>query len=162
MLVNEIRPLLVDRAVGEQRVDVGKVRDANHCWPPELGSVGHEEHAAETVKVTYQPKKTNLPFLLTLYFKTIDPTSVNQQGADRGTQYRTGIYYTDAADAVVIEQCVNHLAKNYRQPLAVEVMPLENFYPAELYHQDYLDKNPGGYCHIQPELFELARKAKAE
>lgn len=121
-----------------------------------------QTHAAETVRVTYQPEKANLPFLLALYFKTIDPTSINRQGEDHGTQYRTGIYYTDAADAAVIEQCVNNLAKNYRQPLAVEVMPLENFYPAELYHQDYLDKNPGGYCHIRPELFELARKAKVE
>ena len=115
---------------------------------------------AETVKVQYDPAKVNLPFLIDLYFKTIDPTSVNRQGNDRGTQYRTGIYYTDPADLPLIQETVNRLAAAYPRPLAVEIKPLENYYPAEDYHQDYLDKNPGGYCHIHPELFELARKAK--
>ena len=115
---------------------------------------------AETVKVQYDPAKVDLPFLIDLYFKTIDPTSVNRQGNDRGTQYRTGIYYTDPADLPLIQETVNRLAATYTRPLAVEIKPLENFYPAEDYHQDYLDKNPGGYCHIHPELFELARKAK--
>lgn len=115
---------------------------------------------AETVKVQYDPAKVDLPFLIDLYFKTIDPTSVNRQGNDRGTQYRTGIYYTDSADLPLIRETVNRLAAAYTRPLAVEIKPLENFYPAEDYHQDYLDKNPGGYCHIHPELFELARKAK--
>ena len=115
---------------------------------------------AETVKVQYDPVKVDLPFLIDLYFKTIDPTSVNRQGNDRGTQYRTCIYYTDSADLPLIRETVNRLAAAYTRPLAVEIKPLENFYPAEDYHQDYLDKNPGGYCHIHPELFELARKAK--
>ena len=115
---------------------------------------------AETVKVQYDPAKVDLPFLIDLYFKTIDPTSVNRQGNDRGTQYRTGIYYTNPADLPLIQETVNRLAAAYTRPLAVEVKPLENFYLAEDYHQDYLDKNPGGYCHIHPELFELARKAK--
>ena len=77
-----------------------------------------------------------------------------------GTQYRTGIYYTDPADLPVIQETINSLATAYPRPLAVEIKPLKNFYPAEDYHQDYLDKNPGGYCHIHPELFDLARKAK--
>lgn len=115
---------------------------------------------AETVQVTYDPAKVDLPFLIDLYFKTIDPTSLNRQGNDRGTQYRTGIYYTDSADLPVIRQTVDRLAAGYTRPLAVEIKPLENFYPAEEYHQDYLDKNPGGYCHIAPSLFDLARKAK--
>ncbi|MGG6546812.1 UNVERIFIED_CONTAM: peptide-methionine (S)-S-oxide reductase MsrA, partial [Prevotella sp. 15_C9] len=102
----------------------------------------------------------DLPFLIDLYFKTIDPTSVNRQGNDKGTQYRTGIYYTDPADLAVIQETVHRLAAAYSRPLAVEIKPLKNFYPAEDYHQDYLDKNPGGYCHIHPELFDLARKAK--
>lgn len=117
-------------------------------------------HFAETVQVQYDPEVTDLPFLIGLYFKTIDPTSVNRQGEDRGTQYRTGIYYTDAADLSLIQEAIQHLAQGYTQPLAVEVLPLQNFYPAEEYHQNYLDKNPEGYCHIHPELFELARKAK--
>ena len=117
---------------------------------------------AETVKVQYDPVTVDLPFLIDLYFKTIDPTSVNKQGNDRGTQYRTGIYYTDPADLSVIQETVHRLAATYTRPLAVEMKPLENFYPAEEYHQDYLDKNPGGYCHIHPELFDLARKAKMQ
>lgn len=117
---------------------------------------------AETVKVVYDPQEVDLPFLLELYFKTIDPTSLNRQGNDRGTQYRTGIYYTDKADLPVIEKAVYALAREYKKPLAIEIKPLTNFYVAEGYHQDYLDKNPGGYCHISPELFEMARKAHPE
>ena len=116
--------------------------------------------AAETVKVIYNPKEISLPFLLNLYYKTIDPTSLNKQGNDRGTQYRTGIYYTDPSERPVIEQSLEALQKNYNKPLAIEVGPLENFYPAEDYHQDYLDKNPGGYCHINPGLFKLAREVR--
>ena len=115
---------------------------------------------AETVKVQYNPEVVDLPFLIGLYFKTIDPTSLNRQGNDRGTQYRTGIYYTQPDDLPIIKETVDRLAVGYTRPLVVEIKPLKNFYPAEAYHQDYLDKNPGGYCHIHPELFELARKAK--
>lgn len=115
---------------------------------------------AETVKVLYDPDLVDLPFLIDLYFKTIDPTSINRQGGDQGTQYRTGIYYTDSADLPVIQKTVESLAAGYTRPLVVEIKPLENFYSAEGYHQDYLDKNPGGYCHINPALFEMARNAK--
>jgi len=115
--------------------------------------------AVETVKVIYDPDEVGLPLLLDLYFKTIDPTSLNRQGNDRGTQYRTGIYYTNVSDRSVIERSLEKLARNYSKPLVVEVQPLVNFYPAEGYHQDYLDRNPGGYCHINPALFEVARKA---
>lgn len=115
---------------------------------------------AETVKVQYNPEVVDLPFLIGLYFKTIDPTSLNRQGNDRSTQYRTGIYYTQPDDLPIIKETVDRLAVGYTRPLVVEIKPLKNFYPAEAYHQDYLDKNPGGYCHIHPELFELARKAK--
>lgn len=117
--------------------------------------------AAETVKVSYDPQEVKLDLLLDLFFKTIDPTSMNRQGGDRGTQYRTGIYYTNPADVPAIEEAIQILSKNYEKPIVVEVKPLSNFYKAEDYHQDYLDKNAGGYCHISPELFELARKANA-
>jgi len=117
---------------------------------------------AETVKVIYDPETVDLNLLLDLYFKTIDPTSVNKQGNDVGTQYRTGIYYTDEAQLPFIKQAVAAIAKQYTRPIAVEVTPLKNFYTAEDYHQDYLDKNPNGYCHINPALFELARKANAK
>lgn len=117
-------------------------------------------HAAEAVMVTYDTARVDLPFLIELYFMTIDPTSVNRQGNDIGTQYRTGIYYTSEAQKPIIEHEVAALADRYGRRLAVEVLPLENFYPAEDYHQDYLDKNPGGYCHIDPKLFEIARNAR--
>lgn len=116
--------------------------------------------AAETVMVEYNPKEVSLPFLLNLYYQTIDPTSLNKQGNDRGTQYRTGIYYTDPSERSVIEESLAKLQEKYSKPLAIEVGPLKNFYPAEDYHQDYLDNNPGGYCHISPGLFRLAREAR--
>lgn len=113
----------------------------------------------ETVKVKYDPSKVDLGLLIDLFFKTIDPTSLNKQGNDRGTQYRTGIYYTDDSDRPVIEGYIKKISGNYSRPIVVEVQPLRNFYKAENYHQDYLDKNPGGYCHIDPELFDLAKNA---
>lgn len=114
---------------------------------------------AETVKVSYNPQQADLKLLIDLFFKTIDPTTLNRQGNDRGTQYRTGIYYADEADRALIKQTVAVLAKQYTKPVVVEVEPIRNFYPAEDYHQDYLDKHPNGYCHISPELFDMAKKA---
>jgi len=116
--------------------------------------------AAETVKVTYNPEVLPLPLLLSLYYRTVDPTSVNRQGNDRGTQYRTGIYYTDPSDRPVIEKSLHELAASTAGKIAIETGPLTNFYPAEEYHQDYLDKNPEGYCHIDPSLFEMARNIR--
>lgn len=112
--------------------------------------------AVETVRVVYDPEVVTLPFLIELYFKTIDPTSINRQGNDVGAQYRTGIYYTDAADHAAIKKTVDRERKQYTRPIVVETEPLENFYPAEDYHQQYLANNPGGYCHISPELMRLA------
>ena len=114
---------------------------------------------AETVKVSYDPQVVDLKLLVDLFLKTIDPTSLNKQGNDIGTQYRTGIYYTRSEDVPVIKASLAALAKQYNDQIVVEVEPLQNYYDAESYHQKYLDKNPGGYCHIGPELFELARKA---
>lgn len=113
--------------------------------------------AAETVEVEYDDMKVGLTDILSIYFKSIDPTALNRQGNDIGTQYRTGIYYTDSADIEVIEAFVAMVQRRFSQPLAVEVKPLENFFPAELYHQQYLYKNPGGYCHVDPALFEEVR-----
>lgn len=115
---------------------------------------------AETVHLRYNPSIVSLRFLLEMYFKAIDPTSLNKQGEDEGTRYRTGIYYSDSADRTVIDEVVTEEAKKYGLPLCVEVEPLRNFYPADEYHQDYLDKNPSGYCHLPVALFELARNAK--
>ena len=117
---------------------------------------------AEAVRVDYDPKLISLKLLIELYFKAIDPTSLNQQGEDRGTRYRTGIYYTDPSELDTIKSVVDEVAQHYARPLVVEVEPLRNFYPAEEYHQDYLDKNPDGYCHLPLALFEFAKKANQE
>lgn len=117
-----------------------------------------ETGAAETVRIVYDDTDVSLTDLLTLYFKSIDPVSVNRQGGDIGTQYRTGIYYTDEQDIQVIEAQIATIQRRHKSPLAVEFKPLENFFPAEEYHQDYLYKNPNGYCHIDPSLFKEARE----
>ena len=114
-------------------------------------------HAAETVKVDYDETQIGLSDLLMLYFRSIDPVSVNRQGGDSGTQYRTGIYYTDKSDREVIEVMLATLQRRHSEPIAIEFGPLQNFYPAEEYHQDYLVKNPDGYCHVNPALFAEAR-----
>ena len=116
---------------------------------PSYEQVKHEHTGhAETVHVTYDPERIRLDELLQRYYQIIDPTATNHQGEDFGIQYRTGIYYTDPTDAEVITRSLARLAEQYDAPLAVEAKPLENYYPAEEYHQKYLEKNPGGYCHI--------------
>lgn len=115
-------------------------------------------HAAETVCVAYDDEFVGLTDLLSLFFRSIDPLSVNRQGGDVGTQYRTGIYYTDNADIQPIEAQLATLQRRHAEPLAIEFKALENFYPAEEYHQQYLEKNPGGYCHINPALFKEAKQ----
>lgn len=103
---------------------------------------------AETVQVRFDEEKLSLTGLLDRYFAVIDPLSVNKQGEDVGVQYRTGIYYRDAELLPEIQANVEKVSKKVGKPLAVEVKPLENFYVAEESHQKYLEKNPGGYCHI--------------
>lgn len=114
---------------------------------------------AEAVRVQYDADKISLKFLLQLYYDVIDPVSENRQGNDVGPQYRTGIYYVDEADREIIIDSLNNLQKRYENPLKIEVQPLKNFCAAEDYHQNYLDKNPKGYCHIGYEKFEKAKNA---
>lgn len=118
---------------------------------------------AECVHVRYNPEKVSLKELTGLFFKIIDPLSLNRQGNDEGTRYRTGVYYEDERDLAVLTE----LFISKKSELGVEDMPVElsrinRFYPAEEYHQNYLDKNPGGYCHIGPAFFELARSFKGK
>ena len=108
----------------------------------------HATDHAETVKVTCDPNKISLDKLLQYYFRVIDPTSINKQGNDRGRQYRTGIYYQNEKDKAVIEAALKTLQSKYQEPIQIEVEPLKNYVEAEEYHQDYLKKNPNGYCHI--------------
>ena len=121
--------------------------------------ISHTTGFAEAVKVRYDADQVDLKLLIDLFFKSIDPTTLNRQGNDRGDNYRSGIYFTDKMDEAVIKNEVQKLAKNYKKPVVVETVSLKNFYRAEDYHQDYLDKNPGGYCHIEPGVFEEARNA---
>jgi peptide methionine sulfoxide reductase msrA/msrB len=114
---------------------------------------------SETVKVIYDEAIIGLSFLLKLYYDVINPVSLNRQGNDVGTQYRTGIYYTDSSDEIIIQESVQKLQKEYKDKVVIEIMPLNHFYKAEEYHQKYLDKNPSGYCHISSEKFEQAKKA---
>ena len=97
-----------------------------------------------------------LPELLHYFFMVIDPVSVNQQGNDRGIQYRTGIYFTEMAQLREIRPVYDAEQDKAGQPLAVELQPIKNFYSAEEYHQKYLEKNPGGYCHIPDRYYHLA------
>ncbi len=110
---------------------------------------------AETVRVEYDEERMSLQELLRFYFMVIDPLSVNRQGHDAGIQYRTGIYYTDEDQLPRIMQVYREEEEKAGAKLAVEVEKLKNFFSAEEYHQKYLDKNPGGYCHIPEKYFSL-------
>lgn len=104
--------------------------------------------AAETVKIIYDQKKISLSKLLEKLFKVIDPTLINRQGPDIGHQYRSGVYFTDDRDKKIIDDFIESIKNNYKREIVTEVKKLESFYLAEEYHQDYLDKNHDGYCHI--------------
>lgn len=108
------------------------------------GLTGH----AETTHVNYDEKIVSLEEILERFFRIIDPTLLNKQGNDIGSQYRTGIYYVDHDDLEVIKKVVDKEKEKYDKPIVTEVEQLSYFYYAEDYHQDYLKKNPGGYCHI--------------
>ncbi|MCT4632019.1 MAG: peptide-methionine (R)-S-oxide reductase MsrB [Firmicutes bacterium] len=103
---------------------------------------------AETVHIKYDPERVDMETLLAYYLKVVDPTSLNNQGNDRGTQYRTGIYYTDESQVARIEKVLSEEQSKYDKAIVIEVEKLEHYYLAEEYHQDYLEKNPNGYCHI--------------
>lgn len=107
-----------------------------------------ETDHAETVQVIYDEKVVSLREILLYYFRVIDPLSVNQQGNDRGRQYRTGIYYLDEEDLPTIYALVQEQERMLGRKIAVEVEKLRHYILAEDYHQDYLKKNPEGYCHI--------------
>lgn len=120
---------------------------------PKYEEVCSDSGHAETVKIIYDDSVISLKELLDHYFQAVDPLSVNRQGEDSGIQYRTGIYYSDRSQLPEIEDRVREESEKLGSPLAVEVLPLSNFYKAEEYHQKYLDKNPGGYCHLPDHLF---------
>ena len=119
------------------------------------GDTGH----AETVRVLYDPRQVSLQTLVRHFFQIIDPTSLNRQGNDIGSQYRTGIYYRNADDRDELALLLDEEQAKYAKPLAVELLPLRIFWPAEEYHQKYLKKNPGGYCHIDFSSLEAVSQS---
>ena len=125
---------------------------------PTYQEVCNNSGHAETVRIDYDEKALSLAKLLDHYFLVIDPLSVNRQGNDRGIQYRTGIFYTEEEQLPVIREVFGREQEKAGAPLAVLVEPLRNFYSAEEYHQKYLEKNPGGYCHIPNSYFSLENK----
>ena len=146
----------IDQFEGVLTTEVGYANGPD--TPPSYEDVCHDSGHAETVRVDYDEGKLSLDTLLDMYFLVIDPLSVNRQGGDEGIQYRTGVYYTDEAQRPAIEAAFARAEQKAGAKLAVELKPLKNFFSAEEYHQKYLDKNPGGYCHIPQHMMHLDRK----
>lgn len=115
---------------------------------PSYEDVCHDSGHVEALKVIYDADILSLDHLIQYFLRAIDPFSINKQGGDEGIQYRTGIYYTDSADKTIIDATLSRAQSFESKPFAIEVLPLDSYYSAEEYHQDYLDKNPNGYCHI--------------
>ena len=110
----------------------------------------------ECVKVVYDEEMISLATLCRLFFRSIDPLLLNRQGGDIGTRYRTGIYWADTEDQVVVEDVYADIQLKYSEPMVVEKSPLKCFYSAEEYHQKYLVKNPEGYCHLSLSTLKSA------
>lgn len=137
------------KGVLDTTVGYGQGRTADPTYKEVCsGLTGH----TEICEVAYDETVLPLTRVLEHFFRIIDPTTLNRQGADRGTQYRSGIYYTEEEDQAIILQALQKVGQEYTLPLVVEVQRLSSFYPAEDYHQDYLRKNPGGYCHVDMDL----------
>ena len=145
-----------DQFDGVLATETGYANGPDHA--PGYQEVCADSGHAETVKIVYDESRITLTRLLNNYFMVIDPLSVNRQGHDQGIQYRTGIYYTDETQRPEIDAVYSEQEKKAGRPLAVEKMPLQNFFPAEEYHQKYLDKNPGGYCHIPARMLTLKQE----
>lgn len=115
------------------------------------GRTGH----AEVIQISYDPEKISLQELLIIHLMTHDPTTLNQQGADKGNQYRSIIFYGDHEEKLVAEKVIRDLQNNYSNPIVTELQPFEVFYEAEGNHQNYYEENPDAfYCQmvIAPKL----------
>jgi peptide methionine sulfoxide reductase msrA/msrB len=142
-----------DKIIGIEYTSVGYANgESDNTDYNSIKKTGH----AETVYVVYDPEKITLDELLEYYYRIIDPTSLNKQGNDIGTQYRTGIYYVDEEDKKIIEEVTAKEQTKYSEKIVTEIKPLVNYVLAEDYHQNYLENNPGGYCHI--DLSQIPRE----
>ena len=140
-----------DQFAGIAETEVGYANGPDKA--PTYEEVCRDSGHAETLRIIYDEKRIALEKILDDYFRVIDPLSVNRQGHDEGIQYRTGIFYTDDNQLPAIRKVYAREEEKAGAKLAVIVEPLRNFFPAEEYHQKYLDKNPGGYCHIPDSCF---------
>ena len=145
-----------DQFEGVLSTEVGYANGPDRA--PTYQEVCRNSGHAETVRIDYDEGKLSLDKLLDLFFLVIDPLSVNKQGGDEGIQYRTGVYYTAADQLPALLAAFDREAAKVGAPLAVELLPLQNFFPAEEYHQKYLDQNPGGYCHIPQKMMHLEER----
>ena len=144
-----------DQFDGVLRTEVGYANGPDKA--PSYEDVCADSGHAETLRIDYDETRIFLAELLKYYFMVIDPLSVNRQGHDEGIQYRTGIYYTDESLLPDIRSFYQAEERKAGTKLAVKLEPLRNFFSAEEYHQKYLDKNPGGYCHIPNQYFNLKK-----
>ena len=140
-----------DQFDGVAKTEVGYANGPEKA--PSYQDVCQNSGHAETVRIDYDENVISLTALLERYFPVIDPLSVNRQGHDEGIQYRTGIFYTETDQLPEIEAVYRAEEEKAGQKLAVELAPLTNFFPAEEYHQKYLEKNPDGYCHIPRSFY---------
>ena len=150
---------LMRNVPGVMSVEVGYANGPTRN--PTYHEVCNDSGHAESAHVIYTPSTVSLQKLLDIYYQSIDPTLVNQQGKDRGIQYRTGIYFSDPADESIIKESLKKLQGNFLNTVVVECMPIKNFYRAEEEHQEYLYKNPNGYCHVSRSFINEQAKEKA-
>ena len=144
----------ISRLKGVNNTEVGYAngRDLSPTYEKVCtGKTGH----AETVKATYNPRIISLEEILESFFRIIDPFALNRQGADIGTQYRTGIYWQEESQKETVINFLREKQSKTSKKIVVEARAIGNFYPAEMYHQKYLERNPQGYCHVDLDLIDV-------
>lgn len=150
---------LMRNVPGVVKVEVGYANGTtrNPSYREVCSGSGH----AESAHVIYDPKITPLTKLLSIYYKSIDPTFVNHQSNEQNAQYRSGIYFSDPKDEPIIKESLKKLQSDFFNPIVVECAPIKNFYRAEEDHQEYLLKNPNGYCHMSHTMIDEQAKVNA-
>ena len=144
----------ISRLKGVNNTEVGYAngRDLSPTYEKVCtGKTGH----AETVKATYNPRIISLEEILESFFRIIDPFALNRQGADIGTQYRTGIYWQEESQKETVINFLREKQSKTSKKIVVEARAIGNFYPAEMYHQKYLERNPQRYCHVDLDLIDV-------
>jgi peptide-methionine (S)-S-oxide reductase len=141
------------RLKGIEKTRVGYAQGTTEHPTYQEVCTGRTKHA-EVVELIYEENVISLTKILEHLFRFIDPTALNRQGHDVGTQYRVGVYYEDDSDKEIIQAYITLRQKDYKSPIVLEVHKTDVFYDAETYHQKYLIKNPGGYCHVNMHLIK--------